>query len=243
MNRCPGPSYQDILDTDNAPAPEILRESGSDALGAHDLPVDVYLSADYHRREVDHLWRAVWQIAGRVEDVANPGDSFVYDLADDSLIIVRTQAGKLRAYHNACLHRGTRLRDEAGSLERIRCPFHGFTWSLDGDLADVPCRWDFPQIDDDHFRLPEARVDTWGGRLLQNYCEGICRDLLVHGMFQLEGLGCQVIAHVHDEIIAEVPEGHINLATASQAMCSPLEWAEGFPVSADGFIAKRYRKE
>lgn len=163
MTRCPGPSYQDILDADAASPPQILRETAAAPLGAHDLPTDVYLSADYQRREVEELWRRVWQIAGRVENVANPGDSFVYDIADDSLIILRTQAGELRAYHNTCLHRGTRLRDEAGSLERIRCPFHGFTWNLEGELADIPCRWDFPQIEDENFRLPEARIATWGG--------------------------------------------------------------------------------
>lgn len=167
--RCPGPSYQEILDADAAPPPAILRESTSAPLGADDLPIDVYLSPEQHRREVEGLWRRVWQIAGRVEDVALPGDSFVYDLADDSLVVLRTQRGELRAYHNACLHRGTRLREGAGRLERIRCPFHGFTWSLEGELRDVPCRWDFPQIEDERFRLPEAKVTTWGGFVFVNF--------------------------------------------------------------------------
>lgn len=163
MKRCPGPSYQDILDDDRQAAPPILRETAHDDLSAHDLPTEVYLSADYAEREVDELWRRVWQIAGRVEDVAHPGDSFVYDIGDDSLLILRQRDGELRAYHNACLHRGTRLREEPGALERIRCPFHGFTWSLEGELTDVPCRWDFPQVEDEAFRLPQARIDTWGG--------------------------------------------------------------------------------
>lgn len=167
-NRCPGPSYQDILARDASPAPPHLRESASEPQGDADLPIDVYLSLEHHRLEVEHLWRRVWQIAGRVDDVANPGDSFVYDIGDDSLVVVRTKSGELRAYHNACLHRGTRLREEAGSLERIRCPFHGFTWSLEGELTDVPCRWDFPQIEEGRFRLPEAKVATWGGFVFVN---------------------------------------------------------------------------
>jgi phenylpropionate dioxygenase-like ring-hydroxylating dioxygenase large terminal subunit len=167
-NRSPGPSYQDILDRDGVAAPPVLRESSADPVGDADLPIDVYLSPEQHRREVEGLWRRVWQIAGRVEDVAAPGDSFVYDIADDSLIVLRTREGELRAYHNACLHRGTRLRDEPGLLDRIRCPFHGFTWNLGGELVDVPCRWDFPQIEDARFRLPEARVATWGGFVFVN---------------------------------------------------------------------------
>ena len=162
-DRCPGPGYQDVLDGDAAPPPLVLREEAPTPTETREWPTDVYTSRTHHRREVEYLWRRVWQIAGRVEDVASPGDSFVYDIADDSLIVVRTKSGALRAYHNSCLHRGTRLRDEAGCLEHLRCPFHGFTWSLEGDLTDVPCRWDFPQIDDEAYRLPEAQVDTWGG--------------------------------------------------------------------------------
>ena len=167
--RSPGPSYQDVLDGDKAPAPDILREQASTDLGAHDLPIDVYLSQAQHDREVHELWGKVWQIAGRIEEVANPGDSFVYDIADDSLIILRTKQGELRAYHNSCLHRGTRLRDDAGPLERIRCPFHGFTWDLEGRLDEIPCRWDFPEVEDAEFALPEAQVDTWAGFVFVNF--------------------------------------------------------------------------
>ncbi len=166
--RCPGPSYQDVLEGDRRAAPAILREESVPPAETRDWPADVYLSRSQHDREIDGLWRKVWQIAGRAEDVAEPGDSFVYDVGPDSLIVLRTQAGELRAYHNSCLHRGTRLREDAGRLERIRCPFHGFTWNLEGELTDVPCRWDFPQIDDDQSRLPRAGVDTWGGFVFVN---------------------------------------------------------------------------
>ncbi|MCR9094861.1 MAG: aromatic ring-hydroxylating dioxygenase subunit alpha [bacterium] len=166
--RCPGPGYQDVLDGDAHPAPPLLREEAPTPNERREWSTDVYTSRAHHLREVDELWRRVWQIAGRVEDVEHPGDSFVYDIADDSLIVLRTKDGRLRAYHNSCLHRGTRLRDEPGCLEHLRCPFHGFTWSLEGELADVPCRWDFPQVEDADYRLPEAQVDTWGGFVFVN---------------------------------------------------------------------------
>ncbi|MBB82303.1 MAG: hypothetical protein CL931_00650 [Deltaproteobacteria bacterium] len=167
--RCPGPGYQDILDGDAHPAPPILREEADTPNETREWPTDVYTSREYAEREVDLLWRRVWQIAGRVEEVENPGDSFVYDLADDSLIVLRTKSGELRAYANSCLHRGTRLRDAPACLEHLRCPFHGFTWSLEGELKDVPSRWDFPQIEDDTWRLPQAQVDTWGGFVFVNF--------------------------------------------------------------------------
>jgi hypothetical protein len=69
----------------------------------------------------------------------------------------------LRGFYNACLHRGRQLRAEGGPAKELQCQFHGFCWSLDGSLKRVPARWDFPHVTDDGFRLPEVRVDTWGG--------------------------------------------------------------------------------
>src|SRR5206468_10442928 len=74
----------------------------------------------------------------------------------------------IRAFHNSCLHRGTQLRTMPGRLAEIRCPFHGFTWNLDGTLHDIPCGWDFPDVDRATFCLPEAQVGTWGGFVFVN---------------------------------------------------------------------------
>lgn len=88
-----------------------------------------------------------------------------------------------------------------------------------------------------------CRVDTYGGKLLQNACEGIARDLLVNGMFWAERLGYPVIGSVHDEIIMEKDEGFGSLEEVSSAIVGfKPEWAEGLPVAAEGFRAKRYRK-
>ena len=67
-----------------------------------------------------------------------------------------------------CLHRGRILRERDGNCAQIRCPFHGFTWSLDGKLATIPAEWDFPHVDKAKFALPECRVGTWGGFVFIN---------------------------------------------------------------------------
>ena len=85
-----------------------------------------------------------------------------------SFVVIRTRSGAIKAYRNACLHRGRRLKDYDGHCSELRCPFHGFAWALDGALQDVPARWDFPHVDDEEFRLPEARVDTWAGFVFIN---------------------------------------------------------------------------
>lgn len=161
--RSPGPSVQSLLATDTRAVPPPLLEESYAYLGSEDIDKNCYISADFHRLEVEKMWKKVWQLACREEDIPEAGDFIVYDIADISLIVLRDKAGDIKAYHNACLHRGTRLCDDAGHANQLRCPFHGFTWSLDGALTDVPSRWDFPHVDDEAFALPQARTGVWAG--------------------------------------------------------------------------------
>nr|WP_275403987.1 aromatic ring-hydroxylating dioxygenase subunit alpha [Pseudonocardia acidicola] len=109
-----------------------------------------------------------WQFACREELIPNIGDTEVYDIAGISVLIVRTAPDEIKAYYNACLHRGRQLREEAGNVHELRCPFHGFCWSLEGELAHVPAAWDFPHVNGENFRLPEVAVGTWGGFVFVN---------------------------------------------------------------------------
>jgi phenylpropionate dioxygenase-like ring-hydroxylating dioxygenase large terminal subunit len=168
----PGPSVQQVLASDRVPAPAILRETGEEAQGCEDLPIDAYLSPELHRREIERLWRRCWQVACREEDLPVVGDRVVYDIGDDSLVVLRSAPERIRAFHNSCLHRGTRLCDADGRAGALRCPYHGFTWRLDGTLAHVPAAWDFPQLREAAFRLPEARVEVWGGFVFVNLDPG-----------------------------------------------------------------------
>jgi DNA polymerase len=87
-----------------------------------------------------------------------------------------------------------------------------------------------------------CRVATYGGKLLQNACEGIGRDLLVSGMFNMEKAGYPTVLTVHDEAVFEVPERFGSDEEAMRLMTVPLAWAEGLPVKCEGWRAKRYRK-
>ena len=165
----PGPSVQDVFDSDVIPAPDVLRgESPATGQSDADVPIDRYFSRDWHEREITHIWRKTWQLACRVEDIPNPGDQINYDIVHDSLLVVRTGDGGIKAYINACLHRGTMLRVEAGNAPRIQCPFHGWTWTLDGELRVIPGKWDFPQVDKAKMCLPQVQVGTWGGFVFVN---------------------------------------------------------------------------
>jgi phenylpropionate dioxygenase-like ring-hydroxylating dioxygenase large terminal subunit len=138
------------------------------SLGTADVSTQRYTSKAWHAAEVEHVWRKTWQVACRLEEIPEVGDYIVYDIVDDSVIVVRTAADEIRAYFNACLHRGNALCMESGHTQRFRCPFHGFTWSLDGQLRHIPSQWDFQHVDKDEFHLPQASVDTWGGFVFIN---------------------------------------------------------------------------
>ncbi len=148
--------------------PPTLRDTAADAAGTTGVPRDRYTSVGSHRLELDRLWARTWQMACRLEQIPQTGDSLLYGVGRLSLIIVRTGADEVRAYRNSCLHRGTQLRTGPGPIGELRCPFHGFTWALDGSFLGMPCPWDFPQVDPDRFALPEARVGTWGGFVFVN---------------------------------------------------------------------------
>ena len=170
--RFAGPSYQDLLDRETRPVPQALRDSAEVSFGSAPLPVERYLSRHYHELEKRRLWPCVWQALCRETEIANAGDFYVQDIATDSILVVRTDSGALRAYPNACRHRGRQLKSGSqsglGNSRDITCPFHGFRWNLEGAFEGAPCQWDFPHIEEDAFGLTGLRVDTWGGWVFVN---------------------------------------------------------------------------
>lgn len=170
--RCPGPSAQDIVEKDVNPAPQVLRETSYRFLGEEDVNYSRYYSREYFDREMQEVWPKVWQWACREEHIPQVGDYYVYEVGPYSALIVRTEEG-IKAYYNSCLHRGTKLRPEEGIglAQDLRCPYHGWTWNLDGSLKSVPSAWDFPHVKPAEYKLPEVRVGLWGGFVFINFDE------------------------------------------------------------------------
>ena len=172
---CPGPSYQEIVLSDRVRGPDggvpaVLAPVRNVSLETNDISFDRYTTDDFFQREMQHVWPKVWQFACREEDVASVGDYFVYDIGSYSVIVLRTTTG-LRAYHNSCLHRGTKLKPSntsGWSNDSIACPFHGWTWNLDGSLQEVPCSWEFEHLDYAANSLPEVQVSAWNSLVFIN---------------------------------------------------------------------------
>lgn len=168
MPRSPGLTYQDLLDQDSHEVPAVLRLESPKDVGLEEVPVRRYISREYHELEKERLWKKVWQFACREEEMPDPGDHMRYDIAGMSFLLVRQEDRSIKAYPNACLHRGRMLKEHDGHTSEIRCAFHGFAWHLDGCLKDIPARWDFPQIKDEEFSLPEIPVAIWAGFVFIN---------------------------------------------------------------------------
>ncbi|MEO0030451.1 MAG: hypothetical protein RIS94_209 [Pseudomonadota bacterium] len=162
------PLYQQVIADDLVPAPAVLREYSECDVPVASVPREQYRGEAFAALEQERMWSRVWQLAAREEQISEPGDLVVYDSPGASFIITRGEDGEIRAFYNSCLHRGMKLCTHDTSVMRLTCPFHGFAWNLDGTLANVPARWDFPGMEDRKMGLPQAKVGTWQGFVFIN---------------------------------------------------------------------------
>jgi phenylpropionate dioxygenase-like ring-hydroxylating dioxygenase large terminal subunit len=165
--RSSGISYQELIAQDVVPPPDVLRLENPYESSLTSVSVERYRSRAFHELEMQKLWPRVWQMACREEEIPEVGDYTLYEIGRFSIIVVRTRDG-IRAHHNVCRHRGRRLCDFPGHAASFICPFHGFSWHLDGSARSVTSEWDFPQVDKEDFGLTPVACDTWGGWVFVN---------------------------------------------------------------------------
>jgi nitrite reductase/ring-hydroxylating ferredoxin subunit len=128
------------------------------------VPRARYTSPSFAALEFERLWTRVWQVACRQEQVADVGDFCEYMIGDQSILVVRSAPETISAFHNTCLHRGTRLADGSGRFPEgcIRCRYHAWRYDLDGRLVEVVDRDEFDPMPAD-LGLRPVRVQCWGG--------------------------------------------------------------------------------
>jgi len=141
------------------------------------LPSGWYRYARVFAAEKERIFCREWLCAGREEQLAAPGACRVLDVCGESIILLRNRDGELRAFYNVCRHRGTRLCREAGTQPplaggvaagRITCPYHQWTYDLDGRLIAAPHLSGEPDFDKGLFSLYPVAVACWGGFVLLN---------------------------------------------------------------------------
>jgi phenylpropionate dioxygenase-like ring-hydroxylating dioxygenase large terminal subunit len=127
-----------------------------------------YTSPEFARREAREMWGRVWQMACREEELPNVGDYLEYVIADQSYLVVRTGPQTIKAYPNACRHRGTQLKQGSGHATEFRCSFHAWCWELTGECREILDPGDFGNPDLEELALPECRVALWDGFVFIN---------------------------------------------------------------------------
>lgn len=135
------------------------------------LPPWTYRSEEFTALEIERLFRRQWLLAGHVSDLPAPGDYLTFEAGGESALVVRGADHRLRAFHNVCRHRGARLLDrERGRCPlRITCPFHGWTYGLDGALRGVPAAATFDNLDPAAIHLAPLRLEVWLGFLFVRF--------------------------------------------------------------------------
>jgi Rieske 2Fe-2S family protein len=194
-----------------SPAP-VSRERLNDAIDPRGsgcmLPREAYTSEATLAWEREHLFAAGWVCAGRSADLAAPGDRRSVRITDDAIVLVRGDDGVLRAFYNVCRHRGHELMPCGATAQRaaIHCPYHGWTYALDGTLRATP-RFDAPaNFDASAHGLVPLRVEEWHGWAMVNV-SGDARPLAewTGGLDQLVApYGCAdlVVAATHEYVAA-----------------------------------------
>ena len=136
----------------------------------HGLPGEFYPDELVYRADIEQVWRRGWLFAGHSCEIPRPGDYFTFTLDTDSLIIIRDDEGQVRALHNICRHRGTVLCEEdCGTVGRIVCPYHQWTYARDGSLVSTPGMQE--DLDRAELGLVTARLEELEGMLFISLAE------------------------------------------------------------------------
>lgn len=136
------------------------------ALRSGAVPVRAYTDPAYYEAERQTVFRRCWLNLARVEELPEPGSYLVRDLEvlDTQVLLVHGDDGRIRAFHNLCVHRGNRLvRDACGKARGFQCNFHGWTYDATGRLRELPDREQFPHVDPAGMRLKAMACEVWEG--------------------------------------------------------------------------------
>jgi Rieske 2Fe-2S family protein len=153
-------------------APAFRKTAETFATGAKTLAQQYFVSPKVFAEEQDRIFSKQWVLVGHQSQLAEAGDYFVAALAGESLIVVRDQRSVIRGFYNVCRHRGTRLKEDAcGHASAIRCPYHAWTYGLDGQLIGAPHMDQLPDFDKADYSLHAVNLALWEGLIFVNLAD------------------------------------------------------------------------
>jgi Rieske 2Fe-2S family protein len=140
--------------------------------GAKSLPQKYFVSPEIFVEEQKRIFLNEWLLVGHQSQLKKSGDFFLATIAGESLIVVRDQTSEVRAFYNVCRHRGTRLKEDAcGHSSAIQCPYHAWTYALDGRLIGAPHMDEVPGFDKSDFSLQPVNLGLWEGFIFVNLAD------------------------------------------------------------------------
>ena len=153
-------------------APAFHKTAETFAAGAKTLAQQYFVSPEVFAKEQDRIFSKQWVLVGHQSQLAEAGDYFVAVVAGESLIVVRDQRSVIRGFYNVCRHRGTRLKEATcGHGSAIRCPYHAWTYGLDGRLIGAPHMDQLPDFDKGDYSLHAVNLALWEGLIFVNLAD------------------------------------------------------------------------
>jgi carnitine monooxygenase subunit len=135
-----------------------------DPLEGWSLPAWTYDDPDFFRAEQEHVFAPSWQLVCHLSDIPEKGDWHTLEYLGESIVVVRGEDGVVRAFTNVCRHRGSRILDgSSGCAKKLVCPYHAWTYDLDGRLSGVPQKSDYSGLDTSQHSLSPVDMEIWRG--------------------------------------------------------------------------------
>lgn len=146
-----------------------LESSAVDLADAETLPPECYTDADFYAFEQEALYNHEWLCVGRADWVKNTGDYFTTTIVGEPVIVAKTQEGEIRAMSAVCQHRAMLVAEGSGNARGFLCPYHHWSYALDGRLVAAPAMNKTCNFDRGQFGLPNFKVELWNGFIFINF--------------------------------------------------------------------------
>jgi phenylpropionate dioxygenase-like ring-hydroxylating dioxygenase large terminal subunit len=184
---------------------------------ARAMPKSVYTSTEFVALEERHIFAHDWICAGRAETLPNPGDFLTLTLAGEPVIVLRDRDGQVRAMSNVCRHRMSTLLEGRGHVRSIVCPYHAWTYNLDGSLRGAPAMTLNEGFCKEDITLPEIRCEVWQGWIMVTLNrEAAAPEIALRGVRDL------------------IP--NLDMSTYTETYRETFRWATNWKVLAENFM-------
>ena len=199
------------------PIADLRRNTSVPFEQARAMPTSVYTSEEFVEAELKHVFSKDWYCVGRADALSKTGDYVTAELAGQPIVVLRDADHQLRAMSNVCLHRMSTLLQGRGNAKTIVCPYHAWTYNLDGKLRGAPAMSQNDAFCKDHYRLPQVRCEEWLGWVF------VCLDP------DAEAVSVQ-LAEVADMIAA------YDMTNYSESFYEEHVWDTNWKVLAENFM-------